>query len=343
MSGIQITEYAPVLIPTLCRYEHLKRCIDSLRANVYSEKTEIFIGLDYPPNEKYVEGYRKVKEYLDSGIDGFAAVHVYEHSSNLGPGGNIDFLRDRIAERFTRFIETEDDNEFAPNFLEYINTCLTVYRDDSNIVAVAGYNYPIDTSDFAGNIYYDDCYFAAFGFGTWVDKFERMREAITTDEFWRMYKSSGLMNRFARLYPNQYCNMVKAALGYGMKVIREDGIWKMDMTYGLYMFAHNKKMVYPTVSKVRNWGYDGSGENCENMSFDSKSRITHRNFDSRLQKLDDGKKQDKPVVSDNISYEETAKRLNEYFEIPVVELWKVKVAYYISRIIGVDRARKLLT
>ncbi|MBP9997247.1 MAG: glycosyltransferase [Lachnospiraceae bacterium] len=336
-------EYAPVVIPTLSRWNHLERCIDSLRQNELSEFTELYIGLDYPPNESYMEGYEKVKAYLENGIDGFLNVNVFVHSKNMGPGGNLDFLRAEVKKKYTRFIETEDDNEFAPSFLSYINDCLEKYEADDSVVAVAGYNYPIDTSDFAGNTYYDDCYFAAFGFGTWVDKFQTMRDTITYEEFWRFYKNRQMMSRFCKYYPNQYCNMVKAALGYGMQVIRGNDIWKMDMTYGLYMFSHNKKMIYPTISKVRNWGYDGSGENCDEIVCDTTKKVTHRNFSFECQQLDLQKWSGEIVLTENISYDNIARRLDSYFEIPVVELYKVKAAYYISRIIGVDRARKLLT
>lgn len=46
----------PILIPTLDRYEHFKKCIESLAKNTHANKTELVIGLDYPPSEKYMDG-----------------------------------------------------------------------------------------------------------------------------------------------------------------------------------------------------------------------------------------------------------------------------------------------
>lgn len=40
--------YAPILLPTLCRYEPLVRCIDSLRRNAWADRTDLVIALDYP-------------------------------------------------------------------------------------------------------------------------------------------------------------------------------------------------------------------------------------------------------------------------------------------------------
>ena len=66
----------PVLIPTLDRYEHLKRCVESLTENPEAKDTELFISVDYPPAEKYVEGYEKIRNYVPT-ITGFRDVHLY--------------------------------------------------------------------------------------------------------------------------------------------------------------------------------------------------------------------------------------------------------------------------
>lgn len=59
-----------------------KRCIESLKNNFYAKYTDLYISVDYPPSEKYVKGYEKVKEYLSIPIDGFREVHCY---SMIGP------------------------------------------------------------------------------------------------------------------------------------------------------------------------------------------------------------------------------------------------------------------
>ena len=62
---MEIKTYAPVLIPTLNRYEHFKRCLESLEKCTGAEHTEIFVALDYPPSEKYKEGWSKICKYLE--------------------------------------------------------------------------------------------------------------------------------------------------------------------------------------------------------------------------------------------------------------------------------------
>ena len=61
---IEEKKYAPVYIPTLNRYEHFKRCLESLERCTDADKTDVYVGLDYPPSEKYVAGWKKIDEYL---------------------------------------------------------------------------------------------------------------------------------------------------------------------------------------------------------------------------------------------------------------------------------------
>ena len=63
--------YAPVIIPTLCRYEHFVRCVESLRKNTWAQYTDVYIGLDYPAKESHREGYEKIKDYLKQNFTEF--------------------------------------------------------------------------------------------------------------------------------------------------------------------------------------------------------------------------------------------------------------------------------
>ena len=134
-------DYAPVFIPTLCRYEHFKRCVDSLSRCIGAKHTILIIGLDYPLKEIHWDGYHKIKEYIPS-ISVFKEVIVLERTENYGSKKNGDEAFKYIYERYDRMILTEDDNEFSPNFLEYINKGLVQYKNNPNVFAICGYMYP---------------------------------------------------------------------------------------------------------------------------------------------------------------------------------------------------------
>ena len=64
---MKIKQYAPVVIPTLNRYKHFKACLESLEKCKYADKTNVYVSLDFPPSDKYKEGWLKISEYLSEG------------------------------------------------------------------------------------------------------------------------------------------------------------------------------------------------------------------------------------------------------------------------------------
>lgn len=145
--------YAPVIIPTLNRYEHFKNCLESLEACLGAEFTDVYVALDYPPSEKYVEGWKKIDIYLHEKEKGnnFHSLTVYRRETNYffsGKGNWQTAVKDATI-NVDRYIFSEDDNIFSPNFLEFINKGLEKYKNDSSVLAICGYShpYPIKYSD----------------------------------------------------------------------------------------------------------------------------------------------------------------------------------------------------
>ncbi len=185
--------YAPVLIPTMCRYEHLKRCIDSLGANALALNTELYIGIDYPPAEQYVEGWKKVIHYVENELPEFASVHIYIHEENKGAENNALFVLEKARESYDRFIFTEDDNEFSKNYLEYCNYMLDEFEDDERIVAISGFEYPIEHRMKDDKVYTNDVYFSAFGYASWFDRFDAMLDSLDVRWLNETYSDSRFM------------------------------------------------------------------------------------------------------------------------------------------------------
>ena len=146
--------FAPVLIPTLNRYEHLKRLVESLSKCHNADRTDLIIGLDYPPSDKYTEGWKKIKEYLPY-ITGFNNVIVIEANQNKGAGENFKSLLAYVIEqRYIGFIASEDDNEVSPNFLDFMNFGIKKCLEDKNFLGVCGYNYDYNMDCYNYDYYY---------------------------------------------------------------------------------------------------------------------------------------------------------------------------------------------
>lgn len=331
----------PVMIVTLCRYEHLVRCINSLKRNKLAAETELYIGLDYPLKEEHWKGYCAICAYLEKGIDGFKEVHVIKHAFNLGQEENYRVTRTEIYKMHDAHIYLEDDNEVSPNYLEYMNKCMEYYKNDTRVLAVSGYMYPIDISGTEGSCLLLNTYYSCFGHGVYRRTDELFDQNMTLSNFDKMYHDRKKMKRLRKASANQYGNFVKGMLKYtGDEVIRNGEIRKLDLTYGLYMFFNEYKMVFPVVSKVRNYGFDGSGENCAVQN--QKGRGTYREYDFSEQDIDLSEEFRLKYVQSDMETIDWNERLSCFFAVPKKEMYRTMAAYYLSLVLGREMAARLI-
>lgn len=244
--------YAPVIIPTLCRFEHFKRCVESLSRCTHADKTELIIGLDYPLKESHREGYSKILNYVDNGIIGFKTVTIIKQNMNQGALQNFNIILTYAFNLYKKLIISEDDNEFSPNFLDYINRGLILFEDAEEISAICGYNYPVEMNDYTHNTYLSRN-FSAWGYGIWKQKYEKYQSGFSLQWSQKILKSPTFMLKILRQKPSLaislwYMCRHKTMLG--------------DVNRELYNIIDNHYSLFPRVSLVRNWGHDGTGENC---------------------------------------------------------------------------------
>lgn len=159
--------YYPVLIPTLNRYEHFRRCVESLSRCTHAEETELVIGLDYPPSEKYREGYEKIKAYIPQ-ITGFKKVTCIKREYNYGAVNNSTDLTSRYFKIYDALIISEDDNEFAPCFLDFMDKALEKYANTEKVNSVTSYTV-IGLEGIPYSTYFTSTV-CAWGVGIWKHK-----------------------------------------------------------------------------------------------------------------------------------------------------------------------------
>lgn len=268
--------FAPVLIPTLCRYEHFKRCVESLSCCTGAQNTILYVALDYPKTDNHVKGYSMICQYLGSHSLRFKEIHIIKREENYGAARNMREARNLVFQRFDRIILTEDDNEFSPNFLEYMNVGFERYEEEEDILALCGYNYPIDMGDYPYNIYFSTV-FSAWGCGLWRDREQYVLNYIVTKKYGKQILSS--LANVSKLY-RERPRLLLALLSMAAK----DEVHG-DTLREIYAILNDKKYVIPSVSKVRNWGQDGSGLH---SGTDLSGRFTNQGMDNALEFVFDG-------------------------------------------------------
>lgn len=303
----EIREYAPVLIPTLNRHVHLKRCVESLARCTHADKTELVIGLDYPSSDKYREGWEKISEYVDT-ITGFKKVTILRAESNIGATENFNILQEYAKAHYQTFILSEDDNEFSPCFLDYIDKGLTKYWDDERITAICGYNYPVDMGAYDKNIYAHHQY-SAWGVAFWSHKWQPLTATYANKILKSPAKALKVLRTEARMF---YVLM---------SMVAQKQRWG-DTLRVVHNIVENRYSIFPTLSLCRNLGHDGSGLHCGGSAGDNNN-IYHQQQISDAMTFD----------FDDIPIREAKlPSLKRFFKIPLREkLYHIKL--YIKNII----------
>ena len=264
--------YAPVFIPTLHRHSHFKQCLDSLESCTGAEYTDVYIGLDYPPSEKYVEGWKKIDEYLSNKElkNGFHSLTVFRRDHNCGMtswNSNYSLLHRYVRSISDRYIFSEDDNVFSPNFLEYINKGLDKYATDDSVFAIVGYAHPYQFKCADNNHYRHNTDMSVWGYGSWFNKYTKS---------WMFYNGKNAQIRFS-------LKSVFKTLRHGWLRLYQYLMltqWKgrtaiTDSAMTVYMIVTDRCVITPTISKVRNIGWDTEGRSFRN-GMQGKEQIAQR-------------------------------------------------------------------
>lgn len=274
-------QYAPVLIPTLCRYEHLKKCLESLSKCMNADKTEVYIALDYPAKKTQEAGYRQICDYLDnSGIGvNFKEFHIIKRERNYGIGiyGNFSQARAELLEKNERLIFSEDDNVFSPNFLVYMNRGLELFKDDKTVLAINGYRHPYSFKFEGNNHFRHNVDFSAWGYGIWKNRVQTYTYEIRNGIFRSTFSFQNLLNLkqagWNRLF-EYMVYLVKGSKGNQIRII--------DNTLSVYMRIKGMTVIMPHVSKVRNEGWDSTGNSFQRGMPEKYEKVAMRHKEQQI-------------------------------------------------------------
>jgi len=150
-------------------------------------------------------------------------------------------------------IVSEDDNIFAPAFLDYINKGLEKFKEDRSVLSINGYRHFYDVKFNGNNFYRQNVDFSAWGYGIWRNRIEMTSQACNTT-YWRK-KALNPLN-WIKISKNGWNRLlVFLRLTAKSATLNDNGL-------SVYMGINNLNVVMPNVSMVRNMGWDGSGEHC---------------------------------------------------------------------------------
>lgn len=336
--------YAPIIIPTLCRDKHFIKCVESLKKNSYAIYTDVYIALDFPAKEEHKSGYEKISKYLEGDFSEFRNFYVIKREKNLGPDKNMKEMYDVILQKYDRFIRSDDDVEFSPNFLEYMDKCLEYFQDDENILCVTGYSYPIKWEVSPGSTVLKENFICPmWGTGFWTKKYLKVREDIKNNELYKDF-STYLCGNYMKKAP--ISKMTDAAicdyLNGGLVLNIEESIMHSttDVALRVYLILKNKYTIMPVESKVRNCGFDGTGTYCQDISkkFDQKYADT---YNYSLQKIDTNNTFTVLLNKQN-SIDINKQKLNKFDKRKKITLLFCRAKVFLYKSLGEKRYKKVI-
>lgn len=273
---MKIKNYAPIVIPTLNRYDTFRQCFESLEECTGAEHTDVYIGLDFPVSESHKEGWQKIDEFLTRKEckNKFKKLVVYRRNYNLGIRdcyNNTRLLWNEVSRLYDRFIFTEDDNVFSKNFLEYINKGLELYKNDNRVLAICGYKNDFEVKSIENNHFAQHSLFQAWGFGIWVNRFENTKSNLTPAYFRSILYSHKKWYQCFKYWPHWTMTLVRNS------IYKKNYLPFTDTNLGFYLINENKCVICPTVSKVRNLGFSELATTTSLDKGNLRGRAEHEN------------------------------------------------------------------
>jgi len=240
---------APVAIFACRRPQHFLKLVDSLQNNVNSQETPLFIFVGGPKQES---DWSKVEITLKHArkVRGFKHLEVFERFSENTGTGLIRSGVNQVLGSHDRIIVLEDDLQVRKDFLLYMNSALTTFRDVDQVSQVSGWNFGRIQENSPSKTFLFPVT-TSWGWGTWARAWDEDYD-VRSDFNWLIEKSS----RIHKFNINENYNF----LGMIERVLNENyDAW--DAVWYLYCFRRSKLTVFPNSSMIINNGFDGSGLN----------------------------------------------------------------------------------
>lgn len=237
----------PVALFCYNRPVHLKRTIAALQKNAGAVETEVWFFSDGPVGEGDRASVDEVRKIVDN-VEGFKGVRVVKNDVNRGLAASVIAGISAVLAQNDACIVLEDDLETAPFFLDFLNSGLSCYADDSEIFSVSGYCPPIAIPDDYAAEAFRFPRINSWGWGTWRNRWSRVDWDVK--DFEAFISNKKLVKQLALQGKDLPVMLLKQQTG-------KIGSWAVRFNQAC--FREGKTNIYPVRSLVKNLGTDGTG------------------------------------------------------------------------------------
>lgn len=249
-------KYAPIVVFVYKRAVHTEQCLQALSKSIGADLSDLIIFCDGPKTENdkadVSEVRTLVKEFAATSV--FRSVKIIESEENNGLANSIISGVSMVLEQYGRVIVVEDDLIVSDDFLQYMNGALEYYKNNPEIGSISAYTYPIDyLKNYSKDIYVirkGECW----GWATWKDRWDQVDWEVKD---FNEYKKSRKQQKAFKALEYGLDNMLKCQM--------EGKIDSWAVRWCFHLFKNGLLTVYPSVSRAKNIGMDGSGTHCQQV------------------------------------------------------------------------------
>jgi hypothetical protein len=229
---------APVLFIVFRRPELTRSVWAAIRA---ANPARVYVACDGPRPDKPGEAEQVglVRDVVDRDSAGLDVVRLYQ-PSNLGCGRGVSTAINWFFKHEPEGIILEDDCLPDPSFFRFCSSLLERYRDDTNVMQVAGYN-PLGGPHAWSSDYVFSQYGWQWGWATWRRAWQHFDLAMSS---WPDFKRTGL-HRGANFGPARVAILDKTFRG-------DVDTWDYQWAYA--MAGRWGLSAVPRVSLIQNIG-----------------------------------------------------------------------------------------
>ena len=207
------------------------------------------------------------------------------------------------------------------------------YQDDPNVIAVTGYSYPIEWQMSEGaTILKENFSCPMWGTGFWRDKYKKIHKYISQEKRLGIDADfiikSGGMNKMLNVAKYEFVNLCLHPEFENTLAAKMS-----DIAMRMYTATYDKYIIVPNTSKVRNWGFDGSGEYCQEATTEQKGKIISRKYVYHQQPIDTQESFD--LIEDTLNANDQNKDIMDAFDVlPIVAKIKIYCKLRLYCLIG---------
>ena len=234
---------APIVIFTYNRPKNLSELLNSLQDNDLANNSIVYFFVDFPKNIKDKNANDEVLKIVNRSWK-FKEKYIVLRKENLGIRDNIVDGVSTILKNYEKIIVLEEDLVVGKYFLEFMNTALTKFKNQSNVWHISGYNYKVNNP--FGNSSFLTKHMSCWGWGTWRENWlcldKNMLNNINIEQIKEFNFNNLIKSNYEQLHSNQVGKIKTWAI-----------FWQQTI------FLNKGYCLMPTRSLVVNTGFE-SGE-----------------------------------------------------------------------------------